>query len=129
LNPAGSKKDLIAKFMLEEAEQQGLLKPGQTVVEVTSGNTGNGLAMVCAVKGYPFIAIMSKGNSPERVAMTRAMGGEVILVDQDPGTLGRPRHGRRSCNGSRKPPRASWPSARRFAPISSIASPTRARIT
>jgi cysteine synthase A len=90
LNPAGSKKDLIAKFMLEEAEQQGLLKPGQTVVEVTSGNTGNGLAMVCAVKGYPFVAIMSKGNSPERVAMTRAMGGEVILVDQAPGhTTGR----------------------------------------
>jgi cysteine synthase A len=85
LNPAGSKKDLIAKFMLEDAEQQGLLNPGQTVVEVTSGNTGNGLAMVCAVKGYPFVAIMSKGNSPERVAMTRAMGGEVILVDQAPG--------------------------------------------
>ena len=85
LNPAGSKKDLVALRIIEEAEQQGLLKPGQTVVEVTSGNTGNGLAMVCAVKGYPFVAIMSKGNSPERVAISRAMGAEVILVDQVPG--------------------------------------------
>jgi cysteine synthase A len=85
LNPAGSKKDLVALQIIEEAEQQGWLKPGQTVVEVTSGNTGNGLAMVCAVKGYPFVAIMSKGNSPERVTMSRAMGAEVILVDQAPG--------------------------------------------
>ncbi len=85
LNPCGSKKDLIARFIIEEAEQKGWLKPGQTVVEVTSGNTGNGVAMVCAVKGYPFVAIMSRGNSTERAAMTRALGGEVILVDQVPG--------------------------------------------
>jgi cysteine synthase A len=85
LNPAGSKKDLVALQIIEEAERDGLLTPGQTVVEVTSGNTGNGLAMVCAVKGYPFVAIMSKGNSPERAAITRAMGGEVILVEQAPG--------------------------------------------
>lgn len=85
LNPAGSKKDLVALQIIEEAEREGLLKPGQTVVEVTSGNTGNGLAMVCAVKGYPFVAIMSKGNSPERVAISRAMGAEVVLVDQVPG--------------------------------------------
>ena len=85
LNPAGSKKDLVALQLIEEAEQEGSLKPGQTVVEVTSGNTGNGLAMVCAVKGYPFVAIMSKGNSPERVAISRGMGAEVILVDQSPG--------------------------------------------
>src|SRR5262245_39925270 len=85
LNPAGSKKDLVALRIIEEAEQHGLLKPGQTVVEVTSGNTGNGLAMVCAVKGYPFVAIMSKGNSPERVAISRAMGAEVIIVEQAPG--------------------------------------------
>ncbi len=90
MNPAGSKKDLVALRIIEEAEQEGLLKPGQTVVEVTSGNTGNGLAMVCAVKGYPFVAIMSKGNSPERAAISRAMGAEVILVEQAPGhTAGR----------------------------------------
>ena len=67
MNPMGSKKDLVALSIIQDAEAQGLLKPGQTVVEVTSGNTGNGLAMVCAVKGYPFIAIMSRGNSAERV--------------------------------------------------------------
>ena len=88
LNPCGSKKDIIARFIIEEAEQEGWLKPGQTVVEVTSGNTGNGVAMVCAVKGYPFVAIMSRGNSPERAAMTRALGGEVILVDQVAGVAG-----------------------------------------
>jgi cysteine synthase A len=86
LNPSGSKKDLIACFIIEDAEKQGLLRPGQTVVEITSGNTGNGLAMVCAIKGYPFIAVMSKGNSPERVLMSRAMGAEVVLVDQAPGS-------------------------------------------
>lgn len=86
LNPAGSKKDLIARYMIEKAEAQGLLQPGQTVIEVTSGNTGNGLAMVCAVKGYPFVMIISRGNSPERVAMARAMGAEVIVVDQAPGS-------------------------------------------
>lgn len=82
LNPAGSKKDLIARQIIEAAEGRGELRPGQTVVEVTSGNTGNGLAMVCAVKGYPFVAVMSKGNSPERAIMMRAMGAEVVLVNQ-----------------------------------------------
>ncbi len=82
LNPAGSKKDLIARQIIESAESRGELRRGQPVVEVTSGNTGNGLAMVCAVKGYPFVAVMSKGNSPERVVMMRAMGAEVILVEQ-----------------------------------------------
>lgn len=85
LNPCGSKKDLIARWMIERAEADGLLSPGQTVVEVTSGNTGNGLAMVCALKGYPFIMIISRGNSPERVAMARAMGAEVVIVEQAPG--------------------------------------------
>ena len=88
LNPCGSKKDIIARFIIEEAEQQGWLRPQQCVVEVTSGNTGNGVAMVCAVKGYPFVAIMSRGNSLERAAMTRALGGEVVLVDQVAGKVG-----------------------------------------
>jgi cysteine synthase A len=86
LNPGFSKKDRIARQMIEEAEVSGELKPGQTVVELTSGNTGTGLAIVCGVKGYPFVAVMSKGNSVERARMMRALGAEVVLVDQLPGS-------------------------------------------
>jgi cysteine synthase len=84
LNPGGSKKDRIARQIIEDAEADGTLLAGQPVVELTSGNTGTGLAIVCAVKGYPFIAVMSKGNSQERMKMMRAMGAEVVLVDQMP---------------------------------------------
>lgn len=86
-NPGGSKKDRIARQIIEDAEMDGTLRPGQPVVELTSGNTGTGLAIVCAVKGYPFIAVMSKGNSAERMKMMRAMGAEVVLVDQMPGSV------------------------------------------
>jgi cysteine synthase A len=86
LNPGLSKKDRIALQMIEDAERSGHLKPHQTVVELTSGNTGTGLAIVCAVKGYPFVAVMSRGNSPERARMMRALGAEVVLVDQLPGS-------------------------------------------
>lgn len=86
LNPGYSKKDRIALQMVEEAEASGRLAPGQTVVELTSGNTGTGLAIVCAVKGHPFVAVMSKGNSSERARMMRALGAEVVLVDQAPGS-------------------------------------------
>ena len=86
LNPGFSKKDRIALQMIEEAEAQGILKPGQTVVELTSGNTGTGLSIVCAVKGYPFVAVMSRGNSTERARMMKALGAEVILIDQLPGS-------------------------------------------
>ena len=86
LNPGLSKKDRIARQIIEEAEAQGALKPGQTVVELTSGNTGTGLAIVCAVKGYPFVAVMSRGNSMERARMMSALGAEVVLVDQLPGS-------------------------------------------
>ena len=84
LNPGFSKKDRIALQMIEEAEADGRLRPGQTVVELTSGNTGTGLSIVCAVKGYPFVAVMSKGNSMERARMMKAFGAEVILIDQLP---------------------------------------------
>jgi cysteine synthase A len=86
LNPGFSKKDRIALQMIEDAENQGRLKPGQEVVELTSGNTGTGLAIVCAVKGYKFVAVMSKGNSQERARMMAALGAEVVLVDQAPGS-------------------------------------------
>ena len=86
LNPGGSKKDRIALRMIEEAEEDGSLSPGQQVVELTSGNTGTGLAVVCAVKGYPFVAVMSRGNSVERARMMEALGAEVVLVDQMDGS-------------------------------------------
>lgn len=86
LNPGSSKKDRIARQIIADAEAEGTLAPGQTVVELTSGNTGTGLAIVCAVKGYPFVAVMSRGNSPERARMMRALGAEVVLVDQLPGS-------------------------------------------
>lgn len=63
------------------------MRPGQVVVELTSGNMGTGLAIVCAVKGYPFVAVMSRGNSPERARQMRALGAEVVLVDQAPGSV------------------------------------------
>lgn len=82
LNPGASKKDRIALQIIEDAERSDGLHPGQTVVELTSGNTGTGLAIVCAVKGYPFVAVMSQGNSPERACMMSALGAEVLLVPQ-----------------------------------------------
>ena len=83
-SPGMSKKDRIAKYMIERAEQSGCLKKGQTVIEQTSGNTGIGLAAVCAFKGYPFIAVMSAGNSPERAQMIHQFGAKVVLVPQSP---------------------------------------------
>jgi cysteine synthase len=82
LNPGLSKKDRVALRIIEDAERSAALLPGQTVVELTSGNTGIGLAIVCAIKGYPFVAVMSSGNSAERVQMMRAHGAEVVLVQQ-----------------------------------------------
>jgi len=87
LNPSFSKKDRIALGMIELAEESGLLKPGQPVLEMTSGNTGTGVALVCAAKGYRFICVMSRGNSVERIKMIEAFGGEVVLVDQAPGAI------------------------------------------
>ncbi len=86
-NPGFSKKDRVALNMIEEAEAEGLLHQGQPVVELTSGNAGTGFAIVCAIKGHPFVAVMSKGNSPERARMMRAFGAEVVLVDQLPESI------------------------------------------
>lgn len=86
LNPGHSKKDRIARQMIEDAKKSGALRPGQTVVELTSRNTGTGLAIVCAVKGYPFVAVMSRGNSMERARMMAALGAEVVLVSQARGS-------------------------------------------
>ena len=79
-NPAGSVKDRLAISIIEEAERSGALKPGQTVIEATSGNTGVGLAMVCAAKGYPFVATMPTSASVERRKLMRFLGASVILT-------------------------------------------------
>jgi cysteine synthase len=84
-SPGLSKKDRIAREIIEEARATGELKPGQSVVEMTSGNTGTGLAIVCQALGHPFIAVISKGNSIERAIMMNALGAKVVLVDQVPG--------------------------------------------
>lgn len=79
-NPAGSVKDRLALNIIEAAERDGRLKPGQTVVEATSGNTGIGLAMVCAAKGYPLIVTMAESFSVERRRLMRFLGAKVVLT-------------------------------------------------
>jgi cysteine synthase len=81
-SPGGSVKDRVALAVIEAAEKSGELRPGGTVIELTSGNMGTGLAVVCAVKGYRMIAVMSAGNSVERRRMLEALGAEVELVPQ-----------------------------------------------
>jgi cysteine synthase A len=78
-NPMSSVKDRLAIAMIEDAERRGTLKPGQTVIEPTSGNTGIALAMVCAAKGYPFVAIMSDSFSVERRKLMKGLGAKVVL--------------------------------------------------
>jgi len=87
LSPGFSKKDRVALHMINMAEKRGTLKPGQTVLEMTSGNTGIGVAIVCAAKGYKFLCVMSAGNSEERAKMIEAFGGEVVLIEQAPGGI------------------------------------------
>src|ERR1043165_8799183 len=79
-NPGGSVKDRLALGILEDAERRGLLRPGQTVVEATSGNTGIALALVCAARGYPFVAVMPESFSVERRQIMRAYGAKVVLT-------------------------------------------------
>src|SRR3954467_7579648 len=79
-NPAASVKDRLALNIIEEGERNGTLKPGQTVVEATSGNTGIGLAMVCAQKGYPLVVTMADSFSIERRRLMRMLGAKVILT-------------------------------------------------
>lgn len=79
LNPSGSIKARIAHYIIEQAEKTGALKPGDTIVEATSGNTGNAFSMVAAVKGYKMLVVMPEGLSSERVAISRAYGAEVLF--------------------------------------------------
>src|SRR5258707_4037230 len=79
-NPLGSVKDRLALGVIEAAEKSGELKPGQTVIEATSGNTGIGLAMVCAAKGYPLVVTMAEPFSVERRRLMRFLGAKVIVT-------------------------------------------------
>src|SRR5215813_4939942 len=79
-NPLGSVKDRLALGVIEEAERTGELKPGQTVIEATSGNTGIGLAMVCAQKGYPLVVTMAETFSVERRKLMRFLGAKVVIT-------------------------------------------------
>src|SRR5262245_30343397 len=79
-NPGGSVKDRLALGIVEDAERRGSLQPGQTVVEATSGNTGIALALVCAARGYPFVAVMPESFSVERRQIMRAFGAKVVLT-------------------------------------------------
>ena len=87
MNPGASKKDRIALEIVRQGRADGTLRPGQTVVELTSGNTGTGLAIVCRALGHPFVALISRGNSVERVRQMTALGAEVVVVDQADGAL------------------------------------------
>ena len=79
-NPLGSVKDRLALGVIEDAERRGVLKPGQTVIEATSGNTGIGLAMVCAAKGYPLVVTMAESFSVERRKLMRFLGAKVVIT-------------------------------------------------
>ncbi len=87
-NPLGSVKDRLALGVIEDAEKTGRLKPGQTVIEATSGNTGIGLAMVCAAKGYPLVVTMAESFSVERRRLMRFLGAKVVLTPAPAGGTG-----------------------------------------
>lgn len=88
LNPGGSIKDRSSLSMIQDAKATGKLAPNANVLEVSSGNQGCGLAMVCTVLGHPLTVTMSKGNSPQRATMMKALGADVVLVDQVEGVPG-----------------------------------------
>src|SRR4029077_15667757 len=87
-NPTGSVKDRIAKFMIESGAREGRLRPGQTILEPTSGNTGIALAMIGSLRGYPVKVVMPDAVSNERIELLRAFGAEVIFSPGDLGTNG-----------------------------------------
>src|SRR5687768_12421257 len=87
-NPLGSVKDRLALGVIEDAERTGKLRPGQTVVEATSGNTGIGLAMVCAQKGYPLVVTMAESFSVERRKLMRFLGAKVVITPASERAMG-----------------------------------------
>jgi len=129
-NPLSSVKDRLAIAIIEDAERSGALQPGQTVVEATSGNTGIALAMVCAAKGYPFVALMVETFSVERRKIMRMLGARVILTpaaERGSGMVRKAEDSRRSMagssRGSSRTRRIRPITARPRAPRSSVTSP------
>ena len=141
-NPAASVKDRLAVNIIEAAERDGTLKPGQTVVEATSGNTGIGLAMVCAQKGYPLVVTMADSFSIERRKLMRMFGAKVVLTPRARKRLrhvpkgGRAGRGERLVPGppvrdrrQRRHPRDRRPRARSWATSRASASTTSSAAT
>src|SRR4051794_41394578 len=87
-NPTGSVKDRVARSMIEDAEEKGLIRPGQTILEPTSGNTGISLAMICARKGYPLKVVMPDNVTPERTELLRMYGADIVYSPGDQGSNG-----------------------------------------
>src|SRR5256886_10549189 len=87
-NPTGSVKDRVARAMIEDAEEKGLISPGQTILEPTSGNTGISLAMICGRKGYPLKVVMPENVTPERTQLLRMYGAEIGYSPGDQGANG-----------------------------------------
>src|SRR6478736_5432245 len=87
-NPTGSVKDRVARAMIEDAEEKGLIRPGQTILEPTSGNTGISLAMICSRKGYPVKVVMPENVTPERTQLLHMFGAEIVYSPGDQGSNG-----------------------------------------
>lgn len=87
-NPSGSIKDRMAKYMIEKAKERGELKPGYTIIEATSGNTGISFSMISAIKGYKMIAVMPEGTSNEKIKMMEIFGAEIVLTPKEKGLAG-----------------------------------------
>src|SRR5947209_349236 len=87
-NPTGSVKDRVARSLIEDAEEKGLIRPGQTILEPTSGNTGISLAMICGRKGYPLKVVMPDNVTPERTELLRMYGADIVYSEGDQGSNG-----------------------------------------
>src|SRR5204863_6976421 len=87
-NPTGSVKDRVARALIEDAEERGLIGPGQTILEPTSGNTGISLAMICSRKGYPLKVVMPENVTPERTQLLQMYGAEIVYSEASKGSNG-----------------------------------------
>ncbi len=124
-NPTGSVKDRVALALIEAAERDGLLQPGQTVLEPTSGNTGISLAMVCAVRGYRLRAVMPESATPERAQMLRMYGAEIVWSPGEQGSNGAVRAGARARGRATRPSTCRSSTRTRPTPTRTTAAPAR----